>query len=128
MSEAPGCSSATVDGDADVDNVLHATEHVVEVLVGHLEGHVADEDGLGRESGAVGARVPARLGLVVLDNEAAAFKYLKIEVLNSGPGVFDVVELDVSEAMRNVSRCDWCRINKMVKRKSTYPLLMPRSS
>lgn len=93
--EAPGRAGAAVDGDTDVNDVLDIFEHVVEILVGHLEGHVADEERFAR--GCWCGVAPA-LFLVELHDEAAAFEDLEIEVVDGGFGIFDVLELNVAKA------------------------------
>lgn len=65
MRESSRLARAAVDGDADVNDVCDVAEELVEVCVGHLEGEVADEEGLG--GGVLGLDGVAGLGHVVYD-------------------------------------------------------------
>lgn len=46
MCETSGLSGSSINGDTHVDHIADTAEEVVEITVGHLEGHVADEEGL----------------------------------------------------------------------------------
>jgi len=47
MGETSWCSRAAIDCDSDVHNIPNLAEKIIEVLVGHLERHVTDEERLG---------------------------------------------------------------------------------
>ena len=96
MGEAPRLSRAAVDGDADVDDVGDVAEELVEVLVGHLEGKVADEEGLGW--GVLGLGGGALLGHVV-DDQAAALEDGLVALFDRLGGGVDVCELNVAESI-----------------------------
>lgn len=100
VGEASGLAGPAVDGNTDVNDVANVAEKVVQVLVGHLERHVADEDGLGRGIGYVFPVVGLHLGLVELADEVAALEDLHVEVLDGRLGVLDGLVLDVSESVR----------------------------
>ena len=103
VGEASGLAGPAVDGDTDVNDVANVAEKVVQVLVGHLERHVADEDGLGRGAGDVWLLVGVPglfLGLVELANQVAALEDLHVEVLDGRLGVLNALVLDVSESVK----------------------------
>lgn len=83
MREAARLARAAIDGDAHVDDVADFAEEVVEFAVGHVEGHVADEEGAGGGGGAGGVAVGAREERGarggVLDGEGAAFEGFVVE-------------------------------------------------
>lgn len=105
VGETSGLAGTSVDGDSDVENIPDVAEEVVEVFVGHLEGHVANEERLGGLLG--GARGTGRdAGLaadVVLHGQATALEDLLVERLQGGGGVLYSVELDVAETVHVVS-------------------------
>ena len=86
MRESSWLAGTSVDGDADIDHVLNALEEIVQITVGHLEGHVTDEEGLGgriqrlvrADWVRLAALEVAGLKRGVLDGEAAAFEELLI--------------------------------------------------
>lgn len=47
MSESSWLASTSVNGNTDVNDISNITEELVEIGIGHLEGKVADEEGLG---------------------------------------------------------------------------------
>lgn len=98
MGETSRLAGAAVDSDPDVQHVADVAEHAVEVGVGHLEGEVADEEGLGGGVlGLVGGGLAAaRVGHVVHD-DAAAFEDGHVLGLDGLLGDVDGLELDVSE-------------------------------
>lgn len=83
MREATRLARAAIDRDAHVDDVADFAEEVVEFAVGHVEGHVADEEGAGGGGGAggvaIGAREERAAGSGVLDGEGAAFEGFVVE-------------------------------------------------
>ena len=103
----------SVDGDADIDHILYALEEIVQVTVGHLEGHVADKEGLGWwvqrlvRAGWVLRAVVEGAGLKggVLDGEAAAFKELLVQVFDGSCGRLDVLEVDVAKSRTRLVSC-----------------------
>ena len=66
VGESSGLSAAPVNRHSDVDDVPDVLERVVEVLVAHLERHVADEQGLGR-------RVDGERATITVADGAASF-------------------------------------------------------
>ncbi len=98
MGESPRLARAPVNGHTDIDDIFDLAEQVVEVAVGHVKGHVADEEGAARGvvwavwagDGAGGALDG------VLDTEAAAFEVLEVVFLDGGGGPFGVGEFDVA--------------------------------
>lgn len=103
MREPPWLSRSAINGNTNINHIADAAEKVVEIAVSHLEGHVADEKGLGRGilrlAGAVGAGFQLR-GLEggVLDGEAAAFEELLVEGCDGFRGRFGGFEVDVAES------------------------------
>ena len=102
MGEASGLACPAVDGDTDVHDVADIAEEIVQVLVRHLKRHVANEERLCGRVGLVVAAGTAGLGvglsLVELADEVAALEDLHVKVVDGSLGVFDVLELDVSES------------------------------
>lgn len=111
MREASRLAGAAVDGDAHVDDVPDLAEEVVELAVGHVEGHVADEEGAGGWSGlrrAPGGNAPGGgAGGGVLDVETAAFEFLVVEGGDGGVGGVLGGEVYVGEsgAMKRRGKC-----------------------
>lgn len=98
MGESPRLARAPVNRHADIDYIFDLAEEVVEVAVGHVEGHVADEEGAG---GGVVWAVWAGDGAGgaldgVLDAEAAAFEVLEVVFLDGGGGGFGGGVFDVA--------------------------------
>lgn len=94
VSESTWLTSAAVNGNTDVDDVLDIAEQLVQVGVGHLEWEVANEESLGwGVLGTVGLRVDH-----VVDDHAAAGKEGVVEVLDGLGGGGDVLEGDISES------------------------------
>ena len=121
VGEASGLAGPAVDSDTDINDVANVAEKVVQVLVRHLERHVADEEGLGRGVGGVClvAVLPALLGLVELADQVAALEDLHIEVLNGRLGVLNALVLDVSESVE----CQFLIDRVVIER--THPRLNP---
>lgn len=101
MSEPSRLTRPPVNGHTDVHDVADITEEIVEVLVRHLKGHVADEQGIGGRVGHVVALRAARLGvflrLVELAYEIATLEILGIKVLDCRLGILNVLVIDVCE-------------------------------
>jgi hypothetical protein len=102
VGEASGLAGPAVDGNTDVHDIANVAEEVVQVLVRHLEGHVANEESLRGRVGNVAAAGRGRLGVglgpVELADEVAALEDLHVQVVDGGLGVLDVLEVDVSES------------------------------
>lgn len=99
VSESSWLTSATVNGNTDVNNVLDVAEQLVEIGIGHLKSEVADEQSLGW-----GVLLAGLLGVGhVVDDHAAAGEEGVVEVLNGLGGGLNVLELDVSESDFHVS-------------------------
>lgn len=124
MCEASRLTGPSVNGDTYVHDVADIAEKVVEIFVRHLEGHVADEEGLGRrvglEGSVLGARPRVLLGLVILDDKVAALENLHVKGLDGGLRILEILELNISESKHIISSGSmhrlWCRV---------YPLLSP---
>lgn len=97
MSETSRLACPSINGDADIDNVLNTSEERIEVSVSHFEGHVADKEGLGgRVEGffwSVCSRVAAALAIElargicsILDSKTAAFEELLVQGLDGFGG------------------------------------------
>lgn len=104
MCESSRLAGAAVNSDADIDHVGDVAEQLVQVGIGHLEGEVADEEGLG--GGVLGLDGVAGLGHVV-DDEAAAFEDGLVALLDGVAGGLDVFEFDVAESVWRVSLCSY---------------------
>ena len=125
VGEAAGLACTAVDGDTNVGDVLDVAEEVVKVLVGHLEGHVADEEDIaGRVVRRLGTASGGGSNLVELDDEVAALEDLHVEALDGGLGVVEVLVLHVGEAEDRIRCCRGAVEGKC----STYPRLRPRLS
>ena len=98
MGEPSGLACPSINGHTNVDYVLDVPEKVVEVFISHLKRHVADEQSLRR--GILGAGIRFRGPLspyTVLHRQAAAFKDLLVQSLNSFGGRVTLCEFNVSE-------------------------------
>jgi hypothetical protein len=112
VSEASRLAGSSVDGHADVDDVLDAAEEGVEIAVGHLEGHVADEEGFGGRVEGLPWSVCWTAGLGspgihcaacvcgVLDGQATAFEELLIQCLDGFGGRSDGFEVHISKSVK----------------------------
>jgi hypothetical protein len=104
VGKASGLTGPAVNGNADVENILNVAEQVIEVLVGHFERHVANEEGAGRRSGLESAVVASRgplpggPGAVELADDVAALKDLLVEVVDGSLCIGNGLELDITEA------------------------------
>lgn len=95
MGESSGKASLAVDGDPHVDDIADVFEEVIEFPVAHVEGQVADIEGLGRWFGPhVGSEV--RGG--VLNNDATSLEDLRVHSFNSAGGSLSRVVRDVSKS------------------------------
>lgn len=107
MSETPGLASSSVDGDANIHDVADIAEKVIEVLVRHLVGHVADEERLGRRLFAeVPLAIPGAaplLNTVELNDEIPTLEDLQVKVLDSGLRVVYILKVDVTESSTQAS-------------------------
>ena len=111
MRKTPWLARSPVNCHPNIDHILDLPEEVVQVAVTHVEGHVANEEGLGRGIhgasaliAAISAAGTASTGATdaakgVLHGEAAAFKVLEVVELNGFGGRFDGVELYVAKAV-----------------------------
>ena len=111
MRETSWLASPSINRNADIDHIADSAEHVVQIAVRHLEGHVADKKGLGgrfkRLVGAVRALAfeLGRLKSGVLHGETAAFEELLMKGLDGLGRGFGGLEVDVAEARCSVSLC-----------------------
>jgi hypothetical protein len=106
--EATWLAGTTIDRYSNIDDIAHLTEQIAQILVGHLEGHVANEEGLGgRVAGACAsatiATVDGLSGAVELHGEAAALEDLLVGGLNRLGGILLVLELDIAEAVSTLA-------------------------
>lgn len=88
MRKASWLAGSSVNGDTDVNDILDLAEEIVEVLIRHLEGHVADEEGFRRRVPGSEARSVAGPFFLegVLDEHAAALEDLLVEGLHGFGG------------------------------------------
>lgn len=104
MRKASWLAGASINGNADVDDVLDATEKIAEVSVRHFKRHVANEEGSGRRVlcyiRAIAALVVRRVRRAggILDSDPTAFKQLHVEVFEGGVCRFLSREIDVGKA------------------------------
>ena len=127
VGETPRLSRAAINRYPDVDDVAHLAEQVAEVLVRHLEGHVADEEGLGGwvDAGLLAA-VDGRAWAVELHGETATLEDLLVGGFDCLGGVVDALEFDVAETggeYVSIGSQSW-----EMDDVNTYPLLRPRPS
>lgn len=101
MREPSRLARPSVNGDADIDDVSDLAEEVVEFAVGHVEGHVPDEEGAGWLRNTIVAGAKGRLAAYggELDGEAAAFERLVVVVVDGALGGGYVGEVYVGEAV-----------------------------
>lgn len=92
--ETSWLAGTSINGNPDIDNIANVTEELVEIGIRHLEGKVANEEGLG---GRIGGGAALGLGHVV-DNEAAAFHDGLVLGLNGIGSLFDSLEFNISES------------------------------
>ena len=103
MRETPRLSRSSINCHTHIDDISDLAEQLIEFAVGHVEGHVADEEGAGgfgggaAEAVAVGGGTAAGGG--VLDGEAAAFEGLLVHVADGAGGGVVVGEVDVAESV-----------------------------
>lgn len=118
VSESSWLTSASVNGNADIDDVSDITEELVEISIRHLEGKVSDEESLGW---GVCGFLPTGLVLVV-DDKTAAFEYFLMLGLDGSGGLLEGFEFDVSESLSTLATMS------SEIRVESYPLLMPLGS
>jgi hypothetical protein len=96
VSETSWLAGSSINGNTDINDASNVTEELVEICVGHLEGEVADEEGLWGRVLSVLA-----LGLVhVVDDEAAAFEDGLVLGFDGGGGLVDGFEFDIAESVK----------------------------
>jgi len=102
VGETSWLTTPSVDGDSDVQNVLALAEEVAEVLVGHLERKVANEESLARwVPRLVADRVVGLAADVVLDDHTATLEHLLVKALNRSGGRVEVVKFNVTKSGSN---------------------------
>lgn len=102
VGEPPRLARSSVNRHAHVDDVADFAEEVVELLIGHVEGHVADEEGAGGVVEGAGSKVAGDEGLTrggVLDCEDAAFEGLAVKGVDGVGGGFLGGEVYVAETV-----------------------------
>jgi hypothetical protein len=105
MGETPWLAGSPINSNPHINHVLHILEQIIEVLIRHLEGHVSNEEGLGRwvpwDSGAGGIAF-LQDGHVLLGvgyGDSAAFEELLVFGFDGGGGGGDGGEFDVAESV-----------------------------
>lgn len=98
MSEASWLTSTSVNSNSNLNYVADRFENSVQISIGHLEGQVADEEGLRWLRWLTGAAG----GILIVDNETATLQDSLVLGLNGGVGLVNASELDVTESA-NVS-------------------------
>lgn len=99
--ESSWLSGSSVDGNTDINDIVNITEELVEIGIGHLEGDVTDEEGLGWlgwPSGLVGFEH-------IVHNDAAALKDRLVLGLDGGSGLLDSLEENVAETRYLLALC-----------------------
>lgn len=119
MCESSWLSSASVNGNPDINDVADVAEKLVEVGIRHLEGKVSNEEGLGRRANLV---FTLRLCHVV-DNETATLHYGLVASFNSSSGFGNFSELDIAESI-----VQDLVVLQIEGRLYAYPLLNPLAS
>lgn len=99
MCETSWLSSASINGNSDVEDVANITEKVVQVGVRHLESKVTDKKGLGW---ILHDPIYVGLELVVDDHLATLIDGVGLG-LNGSSSLVDVLELDISETTRKIT-------------------------
>lgn len=103
MSEATGCTSPPINGDTHIQHIADVPEQIIQVIVRHLEGHVSDVKGL--RGGVLRAWRPqgplpdTALGFRELDYHVASLEHLHVQVLDSGLGILDLLEVDIGKTV-----------------------------
>lgn len=105
MRKPSGLTGSSVNGDSNIDDVADTSEKIVEITVGHLEGHVANEQSLAWW--VLGTVISwwsalASLGLSVGvgkgDHQTTTFKRLLIECINSRLCDFGSLKFNVTKS------------------------------
>lgn len=104
MRKTPWLTRSAINGDPNVDDITDTTEEIIQISVGHLEGHVTDEQGLAwRVLGPTGGLLwsaLARLRSVGMSEgyrQTAAFKCLLMEGIDSSLCAFGGLKFNITE-------------------------------
>lgn len=98
MRESTRQAGATIDGDADVGDVVDALEQILQVTVGELVGDSADVQAVGRREHVLWGQ-DSTFG--VCHHDLAAIHNLAMLLLDGLGGSLDVAELDVAESAKS---------------------------
>lgn len=132
VGEASWLTSPSVNGDSHINNVLDIAEQVIEIFVGHVEGHVANEKGLGWVVDAGGtiegssspvAVVESLSGAVRLNGETTTLVWLLVQAVHGLCSVFRVLEFNIAESANMHQQST---IQTEHHECQSYPLLSPR--
>lgn len=113
MSEPSRLPSATIDSDPNVNYVSNLAEKVVEVLIRHLEGHVADEEGLGRGVGFSRLSKVALSLFVILNGHAAASEEMLIQTFNGCSGVVQIFKFHIAKPKSDQVSTRWKEVSAL---------------
>src|SRR2546423_4264448 len=124
-------ASTSVNGNADVNHISDTLEQVVEVAIGHLERHIANEESLGgrikrlrrKASSTLSIRQALRLVCGILHSKAATFEELLIERFDGFRSLFGGFKVNVAksiQAYQKVSRTAISRIGSESLRFSPF--------
>ena len=107
MGKTSGLSGSSVDSNSDINDISNTAEQVVEVSIGHLEGHVADEEGLGGRilRSALLLRTSASLDIFgsesgVLNHNATAFVELLMHGIDRCSCSFGVLIVNIAKPLQ----------------------------
>lgn len=92
-------AGVSVNGNSDIKHVANLAEELVQVGIGHLEGKVADEEGLGWLIER--AVLEAGLGNVV-DSKRAALKDTQVLSRNGVSSLLSGLELNICKAVARI--------------------------
>ena len=109
MCETPRLTRSSIDRDSDICDIPNVAEKFMEVLVGHVKGHVADEEsprwrmrlaGSTEAGKGISSRgVTGGASSLVLDAEASAGKGHLVELCYDGAGGRKVGHFDIAESV-----------------------------
>lgn len=106
MGKTSGLTRPSINSDSDIDDIADASEKVVQVSVGHLEGHVANEQSLARwvdRLVLITVWSCSFLALIMVgkrDHQSSTLKELLVELIDCLLSLLGTRILNVSETMK----------------------------
>lgn len=100
MREALRQTCPAINGDSHVHHVGNTLEELAEVLIRHVERHIAE---IQRSRRIPDPHMSVDVVLRELDRRTPALKDLQVHALDSAGGGLDGIKLDVAESINTVS-------------------------